>query len=101
LNGAGRHEGVVAEFDEGAGHGRIADDDARWFFHAVAIGDGSRTIAVGIRVTFRVVAGLAGQWEAADVRPAVRQRPAGVPPRPPAEVPRRPAGERPHPRGPT
>ena len=61
--------GIVAAFDETAGHGLVrAHDGSEWFFHAVAIADGSRTIEVGTAVDFQVVPGLAGRWEAASVR---------------------------------
>jgi cold shock CspA family protein len=70
LNGRGRQTGRVVEFDERGGYGHIeADDRTRRFFHCVAIADGSRTIAVGTPVTFRLVPGLAGRWEAGDIRP--------------------------------
>ncbi len=38
-------------------------------FHSTAIIDGSRTIDVGTRVRYRVVAGRQGRWEATDVEP--------------------------------
>jgi cold shock CspA family protein len=61
--------GVVATFDERAGWGTIADDDGgERFFHAVAVADGSRTIAEGRGVEFDVVPGLLGRWEADSVR---------------------------------
>ena len=60
--------GVVASFDEARGWGVIrADDDAELPFHCTAITDGSRTVEAGRRVQFRVVPGLLGRWEAADV----------------------------------
>jgi cold shock CspA family protein len=63
--------GVVVAFDEHAGHGRVeGDDGADWYFHCTAIADGSRTIEVGARVSYRLVAGLGGRWEAGEVRPA-------------------------------
>jgi len=63
--------GEVTSFDEAKGYGNVtADDDGReYFFHCTAIADGSRTIEVGTRVEFEVVAGRLGQWEAADLRP--------------------------------
>jgi cold shock CspA family protein len=63
--------GRVAEFDDAAGYGLVADGDVgRWFFHCTAIADGSRTIDVGAPVTFDVVGGRLGRWEADDLRPA-------------------------------
>ncbi|MGH9243562.1 MAG: cold shock domain-containing protein [Acidimicrobiales bacterium] len=63
--------GVVATFDDPAGYGwlRDEDNDRQWFFHYVAIADGSRTIEVGTRVVFEVVPGLLGRWEAGSIRP--------------------------------
>lgn len=46
--------GTVVEFDEGVGLGVVSDENGRrWPFHCVSIADGSRTIDVGARVTFR------------------------------------------------
>ena len=58
--------GVVAAFDEHKGYGTVrAEDDGReYFFHCTQIADGSRTIAVGTPVTFEVVPGHRGRWEA-------------------------------------
>jgi cold shock CspA family protein len=65
-----RRTGVVAEFDEPRGLGTIrADDGTELPFHCTAIADGTRTIPVGQRVGFAVVAGLVGRWEAADIGP--------------------------------
>ena len=62
--------GLVAEFDEEKGFGTVeADDGASYFFHCTAIADGSRTIAVGTKVMFEVVAGHLGRWEAARITP--------------------------------
>jgi cold shock protein len=65
--------GTVAEFDEPAGYGTIAEDDGpeRWF-HCTAIADGSRTIEVGTRVCYEVVPGRRGLWEAAAITPEAR-----------------------------
>ncbi|MGY6502274.1 MAG: cold-shock protein [Acidimicrobiales bacterium] len=65
-----RLTGTVAEFDEARGYGAVAGDDGRWFFHCTAIADGTRTIAEGTSVSFTVVAGRRGLWEAVDLRPA-------------------------------
>jgi cold shock CspA family protein len=65
--------GVVATFDEPRGLGTITADGADGTgggelpFHCTAIADGTRTIPVGTRVRFEVVAGPAGRWEAARI----------------------------------
>ena len=65
-----RVAGTVAEFDEQRGTGTVEDGEGRQlFFHCTAIADGSRTIAAGARVTYVVVPGGLGRWEAADLRP--------------------------------
>jgi cold shock CspA family protein len=70
--------GTVAAFDERVGLGFVTGDDGReWPFHAVAVADGSRTIAVGTQVDFEVVAGLLGRWEAAIIERAVDPSPKG------------------------
>ena len=57
--------GRVVEFDEHVGTGTVeGDDGARRFFHCVAIADGSRRIDVGAAVTFDVVPGRLGRYEA-------------------------------------
>lgn len=62
--------GIVAAFDAAAGFGTVRDDDgAEHFFHCTAIADGTRTIAPGTAVTFVVVPGRLGRWEAAAVSP--------------------------------
>jgi cold shock CspA family protein len=62
--------GVVADFDEHKGYGTVRDgDDGRdLFFHCTQIVGGSRTIAVGTEVSFDVVAGHLGRWEAISLR---------------------------------
>ncbi|HEX7169021.1 MAG TPA: cold shock domain-containing protein [Acidimicrobiales bacterium] len=60
--------GRVVDWDEHAGFGTIeADDGTSYFFHCTTLADGSRTIDVGTGVTFDVVAGHLGRWEAARV----------------------------------
>lgn len=60
--------GIVASFDEHAGHGRVRGDDGDdLFFHCTAIADGRRTIAVGAAVHYRVVPGHNGCWEADEI----------------------------------
>lgn len=61
--------GRVVDFDDHKGYGYIESADGRrLFFHCTAIADGSRTIAVGIDVSFEVVEGRMGT-EATAVRP--------------------------------
>ncbi|MCU0269427.1 MAG: cold shock domain-containing protein [Acidimicrobiales bacterium] len=60
--------GVVSSFDEARGYGLVtADDGTELFFHCTQIADGTRTIEVGRAVSFRVVAGRRGRWEAAEL----------------------------------
>ena len=60
--------GIVTLFDDDAGIGTVTGDDGvEHFFHCTQIGDGSRTIAVGTKVSFEVVAGRLGRWEAAQL----------------------------------
>lgn len=62
--------GTVVAWDERGGYGLVrSDDGAEHFFHCTAIADGSRTIEEGARVTFEVVPGRLGRWEATDLRP--------------------------------
>ena len=65
--------GVVSDFDEHKGYGtvRSAEDDRELFFHCTQIADGTRTIAVGTEVTYDVVAGHLGRWEAIAIVPWV------------------------------
>ena len=64
----GVRTGVVDEFDEPRGLGVIrCDDGAAVPFHCTAVADGSRRIEPGRRVQFRVVPGLLGRWEAAEI----------------------------------
>jgi cold shock CspA family protein len=68
--GADTFTGVVASFDEERGIGSVrAEAGEEHFFHCTAILDGSRTIAEGAEVTFKLVAGHRGQWEATDLAP--------------------------------
>ena len=63
--------GTVIAFDDAIGFGDVqsTDDQRTYFFHCTQIAGGSRTIPVGAAVTFRVVAGRMGRWEAVDVLP--------------------------------
>ncbi len=66
-----RRLGTVATFDDPAGLGEVRTDDGDLLpFHCTAIADGTRTIAEGAEVSFVVVAGRSGRWEAGDLRPA-------------------------------
>jgi cold shock CspA family protein len=61
----GVRRGTVVEFDDPRGLGVVrADDGVEYPFHCTAMADGSRTISVGTDVSFRVVAGRVGRWEA-------------------------------------
>ena len=64
-----RRRGVVGAFDAAAGLGTIATDHGvSLAFHCVAIADGTRTIEVGVPVSFTLVPKL-GRYEASDIRP--------------------------------
>jgi cold shock CspA family protein len=61
--------GEVVAFDEHAGYGTVRGDDGRsLFFHCTAVADGTRRIDVGARVTYEVVPGHLGRYEAAALR---------------------------------
>lgn len=63
-------EGQVVAFDEHRGYGTVRDETGvEYSFHCTQIADGSRTIAVGASVSFAVVPGLLGRWEASALRP--------------------------------
>jgi cold shock CspA family protein len=62
--------GVVSEFDDPRGLGSIlADDGHRYGFHCTAVADGSRSIAVGTRVTFLLAPAHRGLFEAREIVP--------------------------------
>lgn len=62
--------GTVVRFDDHAGVGTIAEDgQPDWSFHCTSIADGSRTIAVGTTVAFRVRPGPTG-LEPFEITPA-------------------------------
>lgn len=55
----------MSSFDEARGLGVVMSDDGTCHpFHCAALADGTRTVDVGARVRFRVVAGRLGRWEA-------------------------------------
>jgi CspA family cold shock protein len=56
--------GVVAAFDEHRGLGTVRADGTEYAFHCTQIADGSRTVATGQSVSFDVVPGRHGDWEA-------------------------------------
>jgi cold shock CspA family protein len=65
--GTGRR-GVVTSFDEQSGLGVVtAANGTDHPFHCIEIADGTRTIDVGVEVSFDLLAKL-GRWEAANVR---------------------------------
>ncbi|MCA1691849.1 MAG: cold shock domain-containing protein [Acidimicrobiales bacterium] len=60
--------GVVIAFDAHAGFGSVsADGGPELFFHCTAIADGTRQIEAGTAVSFDVVPGHHGRWEASNV----------------------------------
>ena len=62
--------GTVTEFDEPIGLGLVEDDDGiEHPFHCTAVADGSRDIAVGTSVNFRLAAARGGRFEAVDLQP--------------------------------
>ena len=72
----GDGRGTVVAFDEARGLGTVRRDDGpsgpvEYPFHCTAVADGSRTIAVGTAVTWRVAAGRMGRWEAIAIVPVV------------------------------
>ena len=63
--------GRVAEFDEAKGFGFVeAEDGRRLFFHCTQIAGGTRSIDRGAAVTFEIVAGHLGRYEAVAVTPS-------------------------------
>ncbi len=62
-----RLAGVVAEYDDHAGFGWVEADGARHWFHCTQLLDGTRHAEPGQPVTFRLVPGPTGRWEAAEI----------------------------------
>ena len=62
-------KGTVVQFDAEAGLGVVAAGGDSYPFHCTQIADGSRTIAEGTVVAFRVAAAHLGQWEAYGITP--------------------------------
>lgn len=75
-SGSRRLVGTVVTFDEAVGLGDIETDPAegagagRFPFHCTQIADGTRTVAVGARVSFGLLPGRVGRWEAGEIRTA-------------------------------
>ena len=67
----GDQHGTVTEFDAARGWGTVTGDDGlRAEFHCTQIADGSRSIAVGTAVRYRLEPGHLGRWEASAIAPA-------------------------------
>ena len=73
-----RLAGVVIAYDDHGGFGEVqvdqaltasqsAEPGARYWFHCTRLIDGSRHAEAGQSVSFRVVPGHRGRWEAADI----------------------------------
>lgn len=61
--------GTVVFFDDERGIGTVRNaEGVETFFHCTAIADDTRSIAVGARVTYTVVPGHLGGWEAAEIK---------------------------------
>lgn len=61
--------GVIEKFDDRRGDGWLrADDGESFYFHCVAIADGTRKIPVGTPVQARRCVGHLGHDEVADIR---------------------------------
>ena len=62
--------GRVVEFDEDRGLGVIAAGEATYPFHCTQIADGSRSVDVGVDVSFETRPGHLGRWEATAIATA-------------------------------
>ena len=62
--------GTVVAFDEAVGLGTVQAAGVSYPFHCTQIADGSRRIDAGTTVSFTLLAGRNGTWEAAGVTPA-------------------------------
>ncbi len=65
----------MSTFDEEVGLGEVATGGpgggpaaGRYRFHCTQIANGTRVVEVGARVSFRVLAGRDGRWEAGDLQ---------------------------------
>ncbi len=64
------HLGLVSRYDDTAGMGEVTDTTGHtWWFHCTAVADGSRSIASGTEVAFRLVPGRRGRMEAVELVP--------------------------------
>jgi cold shock CspA family protein len=62
--------GAVVSFDDHIGLGVVRSEaGVEYPFHCTQIAGGERTIEVGTAVSFTVVAGRSGRWEAAGIEP--------------------------------
>lgn len=61
-----RRVGIVVEFDDASGLGRIRSGEDLYRFHCVEIADGTRTISVGAEVEFGVEPRM-GSYEATNI----------------------------------
>ena len=62
-----RREGMVVAYDDKVGYGEVEAGESRYWFHCTELLDGSRHAEPGQRVTFRIVPGHLGRWEAAEL----------------------------------
>lgn len=68
--GGGSRHGEVVVFDDPRGIGVVRSTLGELVpFHCTAVADGSRTVQVGAAVSFVVVAGRLGRWEATAMAP--------------------------------
>ncbi|MEI6700137.1 MAG: hypothetical protein WCL38_00070 [Actinomycetota bacterium] len=65
------HSGVIATFDGATGLGTVVADQKAFPFHATAIEDGTRQIALGETVTFEIHFAAGGRVEAGRIRPSI------------------------------
>jgi cold shock CspA family protein len=64
-----RRSGAVTRFDPLVGIGFVSDGDGHEHrFHCTQIADGTRDIPTAVAVSYALVAGRGGVWEAADIR---------------------------------
>jgi cold shock CspA family protein len=60
--------GRIESFDDRRGDGHLTSDDGeRFYFHCVDIADGTRSIAIGARVTAERTVGHLGHDEAVSI----------------------------------
>ncbi|MDQ2754709.1 MAG: hypothetical protein M3R71_04080 [Actinomycetota bacterium] len=70
-----RFTGEVTAFDSAAGLGEVRGaEGAIYPFHCTQIADGSREITPGSAVSFAVIPGRGGRWEAGDIGPCQSER---------------------------